>query len=190
VPRPINKRRPAELEDAIVRYLIRHGIASLSLRPLAKDVGCSPRVLLYYFGSKEKMVVKAIEAIRRHQRIAFAKIQEETYLNACRKVWKEMRAPASEPLFRLYFEAYGLALRHPRRYQAFLRATIQDWLDLIAADLRSEGLKLQNAHIFASVILAGLRGFMLDYCATHDRRRIDRAVDLWLSALSQNLPGR
>jgi hypothetical protein len=24
---------------------------------------------------------------------------------------------------------------------------------------------------------------MLDYCATHDRRRIDRAVDLWLQAL-------
>jgi AcrR family transcriptional regulator len=188
--RPVNQGRPAELEDAIVRYLIKHGLADLSLRPLARAVGSSPRVLLYHFGSKEKMVVKVIEAIRRRQRIAFGKIQGGTYFDACRAVWKEMSAPASEPVFRLYFEAYGLALRHPRRYKAFLRATIQDWLNLIVADLRSQGLKPQNARIFASAILAGLRGFMLDYCATHDRRRVDRAVDLWLSALSQNLEGR
>lgn len=34
----------------------------------------------------------------------------------------------SEPLFRLFFEAYGMALRRPRRYKDFLRATIEDWL--------------------------------------------------------------
>ncbi len=190
MPRPVNKKRPAELEDAILRYLLKHGLAGLSLRPLAKAIGSSPRVLLYHFGSKEKMVVKVIAAIRRRQRDAFAKIQAKTYLDAYRNVWKEMSAPASEPLFRLFFEIYGIALRHPRRYQAFLRATIRDWLDLIAADLCSEGLNPQNSRIFASVVLAGLRGFMLDYCATHDRRRVDCAVDLWLNALIQNFPGR
>ena len=35
-------------------------MADLSLRPLAKAVGSSPQVLLYYFGSKEEMVVKAL----------------------------------------------------------------------------------------------------------------------------------
>jgi AcrR family transcriptional regulator len=188
--RPINQERPAELEEAILRYLMKHGLADLSLRPLAKAVGSSPRVLLYHFGSKERMVIKVVEALRRRQRVAFGKVQGATYLDAFRDVWKEMRSPASEPFFRLYFEIYGLALRHPRRYKGFLHATIKDWLDLMVADLRSEGLKRSEASLFATIVLAGLRGFMLDYCATHDRRRVDRAVDLWLSSLSRNLYGR
>jgi AcrR family transcriptional regulator len=190
VGRPINKKRPAELEDAIIRYLMKHGIASLSLRPLAKAVGSSPRVLLYYFGSKEKMVVKLVAAIRQRQLAAFSNIRGATYIEACRSVWKEMSGPASEPLFRLYFEIYGLALRRPRGYKEFLRATFEDWLVLVAGELRSQGMKRDQALSFASVILAGLRGFMLDYCATHDRRRLDRAVDLWLDALSPMIDRR
>lgn len=186
VSRPINKKRPAELEDAIVQYLMKHGVSGLSLRPLAKAVGSSPRVLLYYFGSKEKMIAKVIESIRSRQRAVFGRITGETYFQAIHSVWKEMSAPASEPFFRLYFEVYGLALRHPQRYKQFLQATVQDWLDLIAADLRSEGLKQTDALTLASAILAGLRGFMLDFCATHDRRRVDRAFGLWLNTLSRN----
>ena len=56
--RPINEKRPEELRNAIVRYLIKHGLTGLSLRPLAKALGCTPRVLLYHFGSKEKMVIE------------------------------------------------------------------------------------------------------------------------------------
>lgn len=188
--RPVNRRRPTELEDAIIDYLMKHGITDLSLRPLAKAVDSSPRVLLYYFGSKEKMVTRVIDAIRVRQRAAFDKIKGATFFEACQGVWKEMRAPASVPFFRLYFEVYGLALRNPRRYKKFLHSTVNDWLDLIAADLRSEGLKPLDARLLASAILAGLRGFMLDLCATHDHRRIDRAVDLWLSVLSQSFDRR
>jgi hypothetical protein len=37
----------------------------------------------------------------------------------------------------------------------------------------------------ATIILAGLRGFMLDYCATKDRKRLDRAVRMWVEALDR-----
>lgn len=181
--RPVNQKRPDELRKAIVHYLMSHGIADLSLRPLAKAVGSSPRVLLYYFGSKENMLATLLAEIRQRQRVAFGKIQESTFERAYRAVWKQMSSPASEPLFRLYFEACGLALRHPRRYKQFLHATVQDWLDVIAADLRAEGLKPEQATSFATAILAGFRGFMLDYCATHDRKRIDRAVRVWLHSI-------
>ena len=36
---------------------------------------------------------------------------------------------------------------------------------------------------FATIVLTGIRGFMLDYCTTHDRERVDRAVQLWSQAL-------
>jgi AcrR family transcriptional regulator len=187
VSRTADEKRPGELCTAIVQYLVRHGLADLSLRPLAKAVGSSPRVLLYYFGSKEKMVVKVLAEIRQRQRAAYDQMQADTFEDACRLVWRHMSAPDSEPLFRLFFEAYGIALRHPKLYKNFLRSTIDDWLDFVTAPLHLEGYKPQQARAFATMVLAGLRGFMLDYCATGDRKRLDRAVELWLRTLDQIL---
>src|SRR5579863_6664931 len=115
--RPINEKRPEELRNAIVRYLIKHGLTGLSLRPLAKALGCTPRVLLYHFGSKEKMVIEVLAQIRRGQRIAYGRIEETSFADGYLTVWKRMSAPDSEPLFRLFFEVYGIALHSPRLYK-------------------------------------------------------------------------
>src|ERR1051326_5685416 len=72
--RTASETRPDELLDAVADYLAKHGAAGLSLRPLAKAVGSSPRVLLYYFGSKEEMLSKALARSRERQRGAFAEI--------------------------------------------------------------------------------------------------------------------
>src|ERR1700721_1277071 len=69
--RTANKKRPEELREAILEYLIEHGVSDLSLRPLAKAVGTSPRVLLYYFGSREKMLAMLFEDIRQQQRTKY-----------------------------------------------------------------------------------------------------------------------
>jgi AcrR family transcriptional regulator len=183
VSRTADQRRPDKLRSAIVRYLVRHGLSDLSLRPLAKAIGSSPRVLLYYFGSKEKMVVKVLTEIRKSQRATFAQMDAPTFEEACRTIWKHMSAPDSEPLFRLFFEAYGLALRHPKRYADFLSSTVEDWLKFVVEPLHRDGYTRKQARAFATIILAGLRGFMLDYCATGDRKRLDRAVNLWLQTL-------
>lgn len=186
--RTANKERPKELRRAILKYLIKHGLSDLSLRPLAKAVGCSPRVLLYYFGSKEKMVSEVLAEARQRQQTAYDKVETGSFAENCEIVWKRMSATDSEPLFRLFFEVYGIALRHPRRYKAFLHHMIEDWLRDIADPLCREGHPRAEARAFATLVVAGLRGFMLDYCATHDRRRVDRAVKSWLVTLDSMLP--
>jgi AcrR family transcriptional regulator len=186
--RTVNPKRPGELREAIVQYLIEHGLTDLSLRPLAKAIGSSPRVLLYYFGSKEKMVVDVLAEIRKQQRASYGQVQTGSLAEDCRIIWKHMSAPDSEPLFRLFFEVYGMALRRPKLYKAFLDSTIEDWLRLIADPLCHEGQPRNEARAFATVILAGLRGFMLDLCTTGDRKRVNRAVGLWLHTLDSTLP--
>jgi AcrR family transcriptional regulator len=187
VSRTVNEQRPEELRVAIVRYLTAHGLADLSLRPLAQAIGSSPRVLLYYFGSKEKMVVDILAEIRRQQVASFGEITGATFGEACRLTWKRMSAPDSEPLFRLFFEAYGIALRRPKLYKDFLLATIEDWVSLVAEYLCQKGHRRGDARAFATVVLAGLRGFMLDYCNTRDRKRMDHAVDMWAKSLDEML---
>ena len=186
--RPVDERRPDELREAIVQYLLDHGLANLSLRPLAKSVGSSPRGLLYHFGSKEKMVVEVIAEIRQRQRNTLGRIDAPTFAEASQQVWEQMSSDESEPLFRLFFEAYGIALRNPQLYAAFLHDTIEHWLDLIAEPLHREGRHRAQARAFATVVLAGLRGFMLDFCTTHDRERLNEAVRLWARNLDTLVP--
>jgi len=186
VGRTASLERPGELLDAIVDHLMAHGVAELSLRPLAKAVGSSPRVLLYYFGSKQELVVKALARMREQQRGTYEKMKAANFAtprDACRAIWNHMSAPESEPLFRMFFEAYALALRHPRQFTEFLRAAIEDWLGFLAAPLIRKGYAESVARAHATVVLAGFRGFLLDYCASRDRPRVDQAVELWLHAL-------
>ncbi len=184
--RTASETRPEELLDAIVAYIAKKGVAELSLRPLAKAVGSSPRVLLYYFGSKEKLVAKAIRRLRERQRAGFGKMREARYQrpsDACRAIWKQMSAPESELAFKLSFETYALALRHPKKFAEFLSSSVEDWLEFLSEPLLSKGHGKAEARAFATIVIAGFRGFMLDYCASHDRERIDQAVELWLKAL-------
>jgi AcrR family transcriptional regulator len=191
VTRTASPTRPAELLDAIVGYLVKNGVVELSLRPLAKAVKSSPRVLLYYFGSKEELVVKALARLRERQRGTFSGLREEKYerpSDACRAIWQQMSAPESELLFKFFFETYAMALRHPKRYADFLKSAVEDWLDFVAAPWIHNGRTRDDARAFATIVIAGFRGFMLDYCAAHDRERTDRAVDLWLDSLDTITP--
>lgn len=185
--RTVDESRPGELLDAIVAYLAKKGVAELSLRPLAKAVKSSPRVLLYYFGSKENLVAEAIQRLRERQRASFAKMREARYeqpSDACRAIWKHMSSPESEAAFRLSLETYSMALRHPKRFGDYLKDSIEDWLQFLSEPLTRKGVAAADARAFATVVIAGFRGFMLDYCASHDRERVDRAVELWLGTLN------
>ena len=73
--RTADEARRAELLERAVDYVCRHGLAELSLRPLAKAVRSSPRVLLYYFGSKENLVVEIVRRGRARQRAMMAELK-------------------------------------------------------------------------------------------------------------------
>ena len=183
--RTASEKRPEQLLDEVADYLGANGVAELSLRPLAKAVGSSPRVLLYYFGSKEDLVVKALGRLRERQRVTYERMKSlpfKTPSEACRAIWGHMSSAENARLFRISLEIYAMALRQPERFAEYLRATIEDWLGFLSAPLLRKGYSESEARAHATVVLAGFRGFMLDYCAS-DRPRVDRAIELWLHAL-------
>jgi AcrR family transcriptional regulator len=47
----------------LAAYVLEHGLAGLSLRPLAAAVGTSDRMLLYHFASKQRLVANLLEYI-------------------------------------------------------------------------------------------------------------------------------
>ena len=184
--RTASAERPAELLDHIADYLTDNGVAELSLRPLARAVGSSPRVLLYYFGSKEELLVKALGRLRERQRVTYERMKSLPYQNTgevCRAIWRHMSAPENVRLFGMSLEIFTMALRQPQRFADYLRASVEDWLGFLSVPLSRNGCGEAEARAHATVVVAGFRGFLLDYSASRDRGRLDRAVELWLSAL-------
>src|ERR1700756_264367 len=66
---PVSSARREELLDRAYRYVLGHGLSAMSLRPLATEIGSSPRVLLFLFGSKDGLV-RALLARAREEEVA------------------------------------------------------------------------------------------------------------------------
>lgn len=174
------------LLERIAAYVAEHGVTDLSLRPLAAAVGSSPRVLLYHFGSKEELLARVLVRAGEQQRIVVSKLQTRYAgsIEGCREIWNSISDPAVLPTFMLFFEVYALALRDRKRHATFLERFVAPWLAFIGDPLVAAGWTRADADAYATYIVAAFRGFLLDLCATGDRARIDRAVELWLTTLS------
>jgi AcrR family transcriptional regulator len=175
--RPNDPALRAELLDGAVRYASRHGIATLSLRPLAKALGTTAPLLVYHFGSKDALLVELMNEARRRQHAILIDAEARGLSDAegAKALWRRISAPAALPLVRLFFEMYALALRDRARFPGFLDRAVGDWLDAIAPRNAPARERAQ-----ATVLLAAFRGFLLDVCASGDHARVDRAVDLFI----------
>lgn len=191
VTRTIDLEHRSDVLDRVSAYVLRRGLSRLSLRPLAKAVKLSPRTLLYHFGSKEAIVAAVIDRVRQRQQAMFERLRQSEVSTPgaiCRAAWEYMTAPHVLPALRLFFEMYALALRTPKRFPGFLERAVEDWLEFLAAPMLARGAEPKRARTFATVVLAGYRGFMLDYVATGDRKRIGGAVDAWVDSLDALMP--
>lgn len=180
-PRPPDEAHRTELLDKAVDYVCRHGLSQLSLRPLAKALGTSPRNLLYYFGSKDDLVVEIIRRARARQQATMANLKLSADLppgQVTRILWRQWTDPKRLPLMRLFFEIYSLAMSDPSRFPGFTERAIGEWLTALEGCCTLPGYSCADARAFATVLIASFRGLMLDVAATNDRARIDRAAEL------------
>jgi AcrR family transcriptional regulator len=186
MPRTVDPKSRSQLLDRAVDYVYENGIATLSLRQLAKALDVSPGILLYHFASKERLIVELLQRAGDRQRALFEGLRSDDDRSSaavCRDVWRVLRDPKSQQLFRLFFEIYGLALQDPTRFPGFFPAAVANWLAFLEKPALREGASKTAARKRATVILAGFRGFLLDLCATRDHKRVDGAVEAWIDSL-------
>jgi AcrR family transcriptional regulator len=179
--------RQDELLELAYRYVLAHGLADMSLRPLAKAIGSSPRVLLYLYGSKDELIRALLGRARADELAAIGAWQEAEspadLIDTARQVWDWLSAENHRHLLGLWVEAYGRSLVDPDGpWAGFAAQTVQDWLGLLASR-QPPPRRGRAGAAERTAVLAMLRGAMLDLLATGDLARTSRAVDLVLQAL-------
>lgn len=180
--------RRIELLEACYDYVLQRGLADLSLRPLAAAVGSSPRVLLFLFGSKEGLIREVLDRARQDE-LAFLRELRDDHGGAdlvavAEQVWEWLSDDRHRGLLTLWVEVFGRSLTEPEGpWTGFATSTVTDWLEVLAGAQSARERRSRAGTARRTLVLAVLRGAMLDLLATGDRRRTTAAVRTALDAL-------
>jgi AcrR family transcriptional regulator len=169
--------RKTELLDAALHYLLKHGVADASLRPIAAEIGTSARMLMFHFKSKEGLlqeVMQALHARLQGSLVALAQPRPSAKRVApLRLFWNWATRPENLPYLRLLQEVKVIAMQNPQQFGPYLKKASGDWHD-IALQSMSDSLKSSS---LATLCIAVFDGLLLELMAGGDHRRLTRAVD-------------
>jgi AcrR family transcriptional regulator len=181
---PAPSARRQQLLERAYGYVQERGLADVSLRPLAAAIGSSPRVLLFLFGSKEGLVRALLARARADELAALERVRRAAGAGGLRAVgeatWAWLATPAHRPLLQLWLEGYARSLVEPAGpWAEFGAHTVRDWLTVLE--------EAGGEEVERTLLLAVLRGALLDLLATGDVERVSAAVRRHLDAPG---PGR
>jgi AcrR family transcriptional regulator len=194
-PEESNPRQAArrdELVEAAADYVLAHGLTTLSIRPLAAALGLSHRTLLYYFDSKERLILAALDVVRRRDQAKIREVLADADFSSVRSVfraaWAYFCAPEREPYIRLLHEVFAVGLSVPA-YRGWVQTMFDGRTAMIAAVLAAKGIPAARSHAGATLIIAAVRGLQLHLLTTGDRAMTDAAFEELLFALEARLAG-
>lgn len=173
-----------QLLDDAVDYVAEHGLADLSLRRLATELGTSHRMLSHHFGSKDGMWLAIVQEVEQRQLAAFADLAPDPSMSLgdlMRAWWHHISDPALWPNERLFFEVYAQALHDRPPANQLLVGAIEPWIGAATELAEAVGVPPETAPTFARLGLAVTRGLLLDLLATRDRTAVDAAMEHWIA---------
>ncbi|GGJ27287.1 TetR/AcrR family transcriptional regulator [Streptomyces brasiliensis] len=148
-------------------------------------------MLLYYFGTKERLVSEALAIderrplLRIREAVAAAGPPEDAagLRRLLDGMWRQFGCPDLRAALPLYLEMMTTSLLHPDRYGPLMRDLLTEWTDLVAGLLRGLGLSGERAAHEATVLVDAGFGLLFVPLATGDWERATTAYGLLLDRL-------
>lgn len=177
-PQPHIKER---LLDACADHALAHGLPD-RLEPLATATGTSARMLIYHFGTRDTLLRAVLVHARQRQLDTFGDLlrarPDEPYTATLDRAWSAITGPDGRPYLRMFGQLRESA--EQRLWPDFRRTATTDWLGPLEDGLRSIGRPE-----LATLVLAVIRGLLMDLDATSDTTRTDQAFRDFLGTVEQ-----
>ena len=177
-PQPDIKQK---LLDACTDYALSHGLPD-KLGPLATATGASARMLIYHFGTRDALLRAILRNARQRQRETWGDLlrvrTDEPYTGTLSRAWTSISGSDGQPYLRMFGQLRESA--EQQLWPDFRHSATTDWLGPLEDGLRSIGRP-----DLATLVLAVIRGLLMDLEATGDTTRTDRAFHDFLGSLEQ-----
>lgn len=152
---------------AATAWVLEHGLGGLSLRPLAKALGTSDRMLMYYFGSRDGLVA-AISDLAGQQLVAAMPAVDPAHPPRSAKFWLDgawalFSDDALRPAMQLLFELDALATRSPGPARDAAAAVTVRWLSVVDDALTALGVPTRPRRELTPVVAAAMVGLALEH---------------------------
>lgn len=117
----------------LAAHVLRHGLAGISLRPLAKAAGTSDRMLLYHFGSKDALMAELLkylaELYAQSLDAAFPSEPAASRQQTISRVVGITRTPPFVPFMRLWWELVAGASGGNEHYRTSAQTMMDELLE-------------------------------------------------------------
>jgi AcrR family transcriptional regulator len=177
--------RREELLERVTEDVATNGLAGFSLRRAARAAGTTHKVLLYHFAGADDLLVHAVVRLR-ERRIdrgllaAAAGPADRPLAERIRAIWPVLIGVESEVLD----QAIGLALYDPVRHAELGREASGQYLPSLLS-LCPPAWSEQRKHQVAEMVLATLRGFLIEIRTSGDRAGIAAGFEALARALER-----
>lgn len=130
-----HKHSRVEILDGAVAVANAEGLSALTFGRVARHLGISDRVVVYYFPTKDDLVREVLSAVgtRLQATLSTAFTAPATdHLQLLAAAWPVVASAEADPIFALFFEALGLAATGRDPYAAVLPALVAAWIEWTA----------------------------------------------------------
>src|ERR1019366_4176037 len=167
------------LLDACTDYALEQGLPD-RLEPPATPARTPSRMLVYHLRARGGLLREILGQARQRQVEAFTDLirlrPEEAYPVTLARAWSAISGPPGEPYLRMFTRLHVTA--GEPLWPGFRRTATTDWLAPLEDGLRSLGRPE-----LATVVLAVIRGLLMDLDATGDTARTNQAFDDFLTTI-------
>jgi AcrR family transcriptional regulator len=187
---PRGEARRRELLDRVSDDLAVNGLVDFSLRRAARAAGTTHKVLLYHFAGADDLLAQAIFQLRQRRignalAMVSAGPEGQPLADRVRAVWPALVGEES----RVLDQAIGLMMYDPIRYVELGQGASQQYLPSLLS-ICPPGWTEQRKLEVAEMVLATLRGFLIDWLVSGDMTGVEAGFEALARALEREEAAR
>jgi len=182
---PRGEARRRELLGLVADDLAVNGLVDFSLRRAARAASTTHKVLLYHFDGADDLLAQAIFRLRQRRignalAMVAAGPEGQTLADRVRSVWPALVGEES----RVLDQAIGLMMYDPVRYAGLGRGASQQYLPPLLSICPQDWPEQRKLEV-CEMILASLRGFLIDWLVSGDMTGVEAGFEALARALER-----